>query len=151
MKYWERIESNPAETVFDIETDGDIYKQITIEAWHTGDGCEEGKAIAKVILTAHGDICVVYIDNTAKTDDYAQEVIQDTIAVIQDKYTIWIDDETRDDGTYDVMVYDEYAEGTDWNLSKGRIASLEQAETVIFNIIKDNPHLLFIRLPIQKR
>jgi hypothetical protein len=47
------------------------------------------------------------------------------------------------------MVYDEYSEETDWSLSKGHIASLKEAEEILQNIIKDNPHLLFVRRPTQ--
>ena len=151
MSYWKEIKNNHVETEFDIEIDGAIFKQVTIDAYRTDDDNESGKVIAKVILTLRGEILVVYIDYIARTDEYAQEIIQDTIATIQDKYTIWIDDETRDDGTYDVMVYDEYAGETDWNLSEAHIATLQQAEEILQGIIYKNPHLLFVRLPAVKK
>ena len=71
--------------------------------------------------------------------------------LIQDKFTIWIDDKTRNDGTYDVMVYDEYAGETDWKLSAGHIPTLLQAEEILQNIIKKNTQYLFVRLPNKLR
>jgi hypothetical protein len=65
----------------------------------------------------------------------------------QEIYSIWIDDETRDDGTYDVIVYDESADETDWNLSKGHIATLNQAEETLNNIIRNNHQIHFERKP----
>lgn len=151
MSYWKEIKNNHIETVFDEVIEGAIYKQISIDAWQSDDDNEEGKVIAKVILTLHGDKCVVYMDNIARTDEYAQEVIQETVSTIQDKYTIWIDDESRDDGTYDIIVYDEYADETDWSLCRGHIATLEQAEEILQSIINNNPQLLFVRLPVRKK
>jgi hypothetical protein len=47
------------------------------------------------------------------------------------------------------MVYDEYSEETDWALSKCHIGTLKETEEILQNIIKDNPHLLFVRMPTQ--
>ena len=73
------------------------------------------------------------------------------MAELENKHSIWIDDETRDDGTFDVIAYDEGAEETDWNLSRGHIATIEEAEAVLQGIIAANPHLLFERRPNQKK
>ena len=49
---------------------------VYIDAWLTGDDNEEGTVIAKVNLDT---LAVEYLDEDAKTDDYAQEVIEDTL------------------------------------------------------------------------
>ena len=149
MGYWKGIDSGKVETGFAEEIYGTIYKLITIYAWRSDKQIKNKKAIAKVILTLSGDICVVYLNKRAKTDEMAQEFIQDTMAVIQDKFTIWIDDETRDDGTYDVMVYDEYAGETDWNLGVGHIPTLSQAEEILQSIIAKHKQHLFVKLPVK--
>lgn len=46
-----------------------------VDAWKTGDDNEEGEVIAKISET--GD--VIYLDEEAKTDKYAQEVIKERI------------------------------------------------------------------------
>jgi hypothetical protein len=58
-----------AEIKNDFEDDGEIY----IDAWKTEDDNEDGRVIAKV--KANGD--VEYIDERAKTDMYAQEMIKE--------------------------------------------------------------------------
>ena len=46
-----------------------------VDAWKTGDDNEEGEVIAKISETGE----VVYLDEEAKTDKYAQEVIKERI------------------------------------------------------------------------
>ena len=53
----------------DFEDEGYIH----IDAWISGNDNEEGKVIAKVRIS---DNDVTYLDERAKTDKYAQEVIQ---------------------------------------------------------------------------
>lgn len=53
---------------------------VCIDAWKTNDENEEGKVIAKVDITTKE---VTYLDESAKTDRYAQEVIKDAIARIE--------------------------------------------------------------------
>ena len=73
-------------------------------------------------------------------------------------YAIRIDDETADDGTYDIMVYEELFDDEgkcensdrDDNLSVGHIKSLKRAEEMVEEIISGNPHLMFKRLPMLK-
>jgi len=151
QSYWKEIRNSNVETSFNAKIDGAIRKLVTINAWKTGSDSEEGKVIAHVVLTAYGDVCTIYADNIAKTDAYAQEFIQEAMATIKDKYTIWIDDETRDDGTFDVMVHDDSAEETDYCLGRGHIATHEQAEEILQDIIKRNPHLQFMRLPTKMK
>ena len=67
---------------------------------------------------------------------------------------IRIDDETYDDGTYDVMVYVETQDENgkcqdserDERLSVGHIRSLRCARNMVDRIISGNPHLSFIKL-----
>lgn len=49
---------------------------VYIDAWFTDDDNEEGTVIAKVDLDT---LAVEYLDADAKTDEYAQEVIRDTL------------------------------------------------------------------------
>ena len=61
----------------------DLKKQITKHVQDAVDDTlktkvfEEGVTIAKIILTKSKDICVVYFDTLARTDVYAQVVIQE--------------------------------------------------------------------------
>ena len=47
-----------------------------VEAWKAGDTSEHGAVIAKLDLAAE---TVEYIDEDAKTDEYAQTVIQEML------------------------------------------------------------------------
>lgn len=53
---------------------GDKEQCACIDAWMTDDDCEEGKVIAKVFPKR-----VVYIDNRARVDEYAQEIINEAM------------------------------------------------------------------------
>jgi hypothetical protein len=72
--YWAEIKSD-YEPEPD-EADGDIKRQIYIDAW--GAGSEQGEVIARVIQTTQGDVCVVYLNNIARGDEYAKTVIAET-------------------------------------------------------------------------
>ena len=48
-----------------------------VDAWRTSDDNEEGKVIAEIDLENH---CVAYYDEDAKTDTYAQSVIQEFLS-----------------------------------------------------------------------
>lgn len=62
------------------EIKNDFYDEnehkVYIDAWFTGDDNEEGNVIAKVDIRTNE---VEYLDDDAKTDPYAQEIIKDTI------------------------------------------------------------------------
>lgn len=64
----------------------DIEKKVYIDAWFTEDDNEEGVVIAKVNYKTKE---VEYLDNDARTDEYAQEIINETLREI-------------DDGDYDI-------------------------------------------------
>ena len=49
---------------------------VYIDAWLTENDNEEGTVIAKVDLDT---LTVEYLDEDAKTDEYAQEIIQETL------------------------------------------------------------------------
>lgn len=61
-------------------------KKVYIDAWFTEDDNEEGVVIAKVNYKTKE---VEYLDNDARTDEYAQEIINETLKEI-------------DDGDYDI-------------------------------------------------
>jgi len=83
MSYWGEIENTYEEICFESNIDGAIKKAIYIDAWMAN--CDEGSTIAKVILTTSGDVCIVYMDAVARSDTYAQEVIQEAISRIKNK------------------------------------------------------------------
>ena len=54
-------------------------EKVYIDAWKTCNGNEEGKVIAKVNYKTKE---VEYLDNDARTDAYAQEIINETLKQI---------------------------------------------------------------------
>jgi len=81
MGYWSEVKNTYEENDFSTTNDGAIIESISIDAWKVG--CDQGSTIAKVLLTISGDVCVVYIDNIARSDPYAQEVVQETVAKLK--------------------------------------------------------------------
>lgn len=67
MSKWTEIRNN-----FICEDSRKIY----IDAWITDDDNEEGVVIARIDMDTKR---IEYFDEDAKTDDYAQEVIMETI------------------------------------------------------------------------
>jgi hypothetical protein len=59
-------------------------RKIYIDAWFTDDDNEEGKVIARIDMDTKN---VEYVDDDAKTDEYAQEIINEAIQYCQ-KMTI---------------------------------------------------------------
>lgn len=59
----------------------DIEKKVDIDAWFTDDDNEEGVVIARVNYKTKE---IEYLDDDAKIDEYAQEVINDTLKNIDD-------------------------------------------------------------------
>ena len=57
----------------------DIEQKVYIDAWFTEDDNEEGVVIAKVNYKTKE---IEYLDNDARTDDYAQEKINETLGEI---------------------------------------------------------------------
>lgn len=57
-------------------------KKYIVDAWKTCDDNEEGLAIAKIDLA---DKTVVYLDEDAKIDGYAQAIINE---MLQNKYVL---------------------------------------------------------------
>ena len=76
---WKEFDNNVSETKSnwseihdDFEDEGFIH----IDAWTTADEMEDGKTIAKInVLTKE----VIYLDERARTDEFAQEVIQERL------------------------------------------------------------------------
>jgi hypothetical protein len=95
MSIWKEIKN----IYFDEEE-----QKTFIDAYVTDDDWEEGKVIAKVDMRCH----VEYIDERAKTDAYAQEIIADTRFDILAKraYDLYVNDWCESRG-YDLKDYDE--------------------------------------------
>lgn len=63
-----------------------LTSSMNIDAWCTDNDNEEGRVIAEVRAihnTPTNDIIIKYVDNKAKTDPYAQEVIQESITIME--------------------------------------------------------------------
>lgn len=76
--HWKEIRNTHFVTEADITpNEGDIFASICIDAWETEHDWEEGKVIAEVILSKHGDILVSYRTPLARVDDAAQASIED--------------------------------------------------------------------------
>ena len=56
-------------------------RKIYIDAWITEDDNEEGIVIARINI---GTKNIEYFDDDAKTDEYAQEIINETLKEIDD-------------------------------------------------------------------
>ncbi len=71
----------------------------------------------------------------------------------QRNFTIRIDDEVNDDGTFDVEVYEEFDEDSerDDELSVCEIKTLDEAKITVCNIIENNPQYKFEYLGLSKR
>ena len=79
MSKYEEIRNN-----FYDEDEQKVY----IDAWFTEDDNEEGVVIAKVDYKTKE---IEYLDNDAKTDSYAQEIINETLSDIDNgDYELWI-------------------------------------------------------------
>jgi superfamily II helicase len=75
-----------AEIRNDFEESNELGERvICIDAWETEDDNEEGKIIAKVIQSKSGNAHVEYIDERAKVDTLAQEVIEETIQKLKEE------------------------------------------------------------------
>ena len=67
MSKWREIRNDYCD-----EEEGKVY----IDAWKTSNGNEEGKVIAKVDYKTKE---IEYLNEAAKTDEYAQEVIKEVL------------------------------------------------------------------------
>lgn len=83
MSYWSEITNDFTETN-PSPKDGDVLAVNYIDAWREGE--EEGNVIAKVLLSKHGDVMVDYVEDIARIDDLAQEVIADSKAKIAEEF-----------------------------------------------------------------
>lgn len=75
-KEFQNINNNPNRIWSEIHNDFEYGGFIHIDAWTTADEMEDGKTIAKInVLTKE----VIYLDERARTDEFAQEVIQERL------------------------------------------------------------------------
>lgn len=81
--YWEEIRDDYIQNgdSLDPEEDLGIKESITIDAWKPNH--EDGTVIARVILTVSNDIVVIYNDQIARSDKYAQEIIHAAIGKLE--------------------------------------------------------------------
>ena len=52
-----------------------LLAAVSIDAWETGDDDEEGRVVANVLLSRHGDIIVDFHDNGVRMDQQVAEDI----------------------------------------------------------------------------
>ena len=83
--FWAEIKISGEYFCFKRTLDGDIEAILSIKGYKTDDPNEEGRVIAKVILTEQGDIGTVYFDNVARSDKYAQEIIAEAVGIMKAK------------------------------------------------------------------
>lgn len=75
---WEKFNVRPVENIWgEIRNDFEDEGIVHIDAFLTDDDNEEGKVIAKVNVRTKE---VEYLDDRARTDKYAQEIIQDVLS-----------------------------------------------------------------------
>lgn len=88
MGYWAEIRNNYFESGSDVDRnlEGDVLATISIDAWKTMDDNEEGRVIARVLLSNHGDVLVDYHDNVARVDTAAQEAITEAKKELETYY-----------------------------------------------------------------
>lgn len=87
--YWSEVSADYFESGLDLmgpSEEGTKLAQVTIDAWKTAEGDEQGEVIARVILSDHGDILVDYHDTIARHDLMAQEAIRKAKARLSEYY-----------------------------------------------------------------
>lgn len=62
---------------------GPLLAAVSIDAWETGDDDEEGRVVANVLLSRHGDIIVDFHDNGARMDQQVLEHIAEAKAELR--------------------------------------------------------------------
>jgi len=67
-----------------FESNDDIVKCVSVDAWISDAPDAAGEVIAKIILTKSGDVGVIYIDGLAHSNEMVQEIIQDALRKIKD-------------------------------------------------------------------
>lgn len=114
----------------------DLIKCIAIDAYVDDNDETPGEIIAKVILTKCGDVGVVYIDNLARTDAYAQEIIKSTLADIKEIRFITVRQKSHKCMVVEWGSGEEervLVENDQWN----------DATKSLADIIKNNPHIRY--------
>lgn len=59
----------------DSDEENGLFASICIDGWKTDDDNEEGTVIAKVIMSKHGDLITVWLDNGARMQDNVLEAV----------------------------------------------------------------------------
>ncbi len=76
---WQEFESNDDRIWSEIHDDFEDEGFIHIDAWTTADDMEDGMVIAKINVQTKE---VIYFDERAKTNKFAQEVIQERLQTL---------------------------------------------------------------------
>lgn len=71
----------------EIRNDFEDEEVIFIDGWETGRNSEIGTVIAKV-YSVNGEAHIQYLDERAKIDTYAQEIIQESIKEIKEREVV---------------------------------------------------------------
>jgi hypothetical protein len=87
MSYWEEIKADFVEGADSLcpRKDGEVKQVIYVDVWKSECDNEEGCTIAKIISTKRGEVCVIYLNDLARTDAMAQPVIQEALKRAQDE------------------------------------------------------------------
>lgn len=85
MGYWAEIRNDYFDETI-APNEGDLLAAISIDAWHEMDDAEEGKVIAQVLLSKHGDVLVDYRDGVARADEMAQAAIQEATVRLREYF-----------------------------------------------------------------
>jgi hypothetical protein len=82
---WEKFNHDRSTSIWsEIRNDFEDEGIVSIDAWITGDDNEGGEVIAKVDVRSKA---VKYLDDRAKTDSYAQEMIAETLLVMYEDFS----------------------------------------------------------------
>lgn len=85
--YWKEIKNDYREEDFCSNFETGIKEIVYIDAWLSKDD-DEGEVIAKVVVTNKKEIIVIYINNVARENEYAQKIIKETVDELNEKYKI---------------------------------------------------------------
>lgn len=82
--FWAEVSNEYFCSDVNAKEDGALLASISIDAWEAGK--DEGKVIARVLLSQQGDILVDYIDQVARYDEAAQNAIRASIGNLKEYF-----------------------------------------------------------------
>lgn len=84
--YWKEIKNDYRDESLCSEFEKGIKTIVYVDAWKKDGDSEEGEVIAKIVVTNDNKIFVIYINNVARVDKYAQEIIKETMETLAKEY-----------------------------------------------------------------